>query len=460
MKYKSGIIVKLLSILAFWTLLLLTPHSVKGWYGAGVTPGWNNAYDGLTGMVTNSVLAPSASYTVNASIPLDFRITNPSGNATESEKSIYLKVFRVLHSPLSQNLGDPTSVDSIAMSEDNLFTNNKNGDDSQMPYQTLSLGTLNVFAGETQDFSADVSIDTAGYYQYDLTDLSEESSFIPGHIYAAGFLRIVNPPQTNTLSASTSTSGGEGDGLSTKPPVCSDQAPKSAPVITNFTTGTNSITITWSPAIDPVTYYLVAYGTASGHYTFGNPDVGGKDVRSYTISGLSGDTTYYVVVRAGNGCMPGPFSNEISATPGGIFIAGPATGFQEGVLGIATDTTPEGTPTGTVEGATIDSSCPICRWSIPMLLLAFIASMAHGNFIDKKTPLGKAFLTGILIPIIAHIIFVLINRTCIHPATLSEWIILDLPAWYCRYFLFVAMSVYLIVLAGLHLLYQRKKASK
>ena len=47
--------------------------------------------------------------------------------------------------------------------------------------------------------------------------------------------------------------------------------------------------------------------------------------------------TYYFKVRAGNGCTPWDFSNEVSATPAGVFITAPAIGFEEGVLGVSTD---------------------------------------------------------------------------------------------------------------------------
>lgn len=119
-------------------------------------------------------------------------------------------------------------------------------------------------------------------------------------------------------------------------PVCDDAKPGSAPVLTSVSVGTNSVTLFWNAASDPVTYYLATYGTSSGAQTWGNPNVGGSSARSYTVSGLSGGTTYYFKVRAGNGCKPGDFSNELSATPGGGFIEGPAAGFIPGVLGEAT----------------------------------------------------------------------------------------------------------------------------
>jgi hypothetical protein len=44
---------------------------------------------------------------------------------------------------------------------------------------------------------------------------------------------------------------------------------------------------------------------------YGVPNAGGRETTNYTINGLSAFTTYYFMVRAGNNCMPGDFSNEL-----------------------------------------------------------------------------------------------------------------------------------------------------
>lgn len=148
--------------------------------------------------------------------------------------------------------------------------------------------------------------------------------------------------------AAAATSGSNGDSGSgasgASAPTCGNPKPGGAPTLTGASTGTNQVTLTWSPAAGPVTYYLVTYGTSPGAQEFGNPNVGGSGTSSYTISGLSGGTTYFFKVRAGNGCAPGDFSNELSATPSGGFVAGPAAGFTPGVLAEQTEATKEASP--------------------------------------------------------------------------------------------------------------------
>ncbi len=145
---------------------------------------------------------------------------------------------------------------------------------------------------------------------------------------------------TRTVAASSaagsttqalSSAGGGGT-----PPVCSDAKPGSAPTLLSAIGGVNSVILNWSKAKDPVSYYLATYGLTSGQQQYGNPNIGGPGTSSYTVQGLSGGTTYYFRARAGNGCAPGDFSNELSATPQGAVVSEPAAGFAPGVLGETT----------------------------------------------------------------------------------------------------------------------------
>jgi hypothetical protein len=96
--------------------------------------------------------------------------------------------------------------------------------------------------------------------------------------------------------------------------LCSDTPPGSAPKLISATAiSTAKILLKWTAASDPVSYYLLSYGVTSGQYIYGNPNVGGHDTTSYVVGGLAPNKKYYFVVRAGNGCSPGSFSNELSA---------------------------------------------------------------------------------------------------------------------------------------------------
>lgn len=139
----------------------------------------------------------------------------------------------------------------------------------------------------------------------------------------------------SSTSNSSSSSSDSGGGASA--PSCNDKAAGGIPTLLSATvSGPNSVSLTWSKAADPVTHYVVTYGLSSGEQRYGNPNVGGKDTTSYTVGSLSGGTTYYFKVRAGNGCNAGPYSNELSATPSGGIVTGPASDFQAGVLGAKT----------------------------------------------------------------------------------------------------------------------------
>lgn len=140
------------------------------------------------------------------------------------------------------------------------------------------------------------------------------------------FVTYTETPASGNYVTSSSTGSPEA-------PVCGDSKPVSSPkLVYAKASGRNEVTLVWSKALDPVSYYLVAYGTKPGTVEYGNPNVGGKDTISYVVKNLQNDQTYYFKVRAGNGCMPGDFSNEVAVKVSGDSVSGPATGFKSGVL--------------------------------------------------------------------------------------------------------------------------------
>ncbi|RJQ24984.1 fibronectin type III domain-containing protein, partial [Candidatus Parcubacteria bacterium] len=149
----------------------------------------------------------------------------------------------------------------------------------------------------------------------------------------------------NTVSSSSGDSGSN-NSSSTTPNVntsavalaCGDTKPAVAPILLSANqTGPNEVTLNWSKAQDPVTYYLVAYGLSPGSFEYGNPNVGGADTTLYVIQNLSAGKTYYFKIRAGNGCTPGDYSNEIPVVVSGTTLETIPDGFVEGVLGVESE---------------------------------------------------------------------------------------------------------------------------
>jgi len=132
-------------------------------------------------------------------------------------------------------------------------------------------------------------------------------------------------------------------------PSCNDTKPSATPILRSVSAGANSVTLNWTDAATNASYYVVTYGDGPGKQQYGNNNIGGYGTTSFTVSGLSGGITYYFRVRNGAGCATGEYSSELSATPGGGVISGPAAGFAAGVLGAKTQIT-EGSDQGMSNG--------------------------------------------------------------------------------------------------------------
>jgi hypothetical protein len=224
----------------------------------------------------------------------------------------------------------------------------------------------------------------------------------------------------SVLGSSTSNS-------SSNPPVCSDEAPKGAPVLLSvISNGPNSVTLNWSEAPDPVTYYLVAYGTEPGVFTYGNPNVGGKGTTSYTVNNLSGGVTYYFRVRAGNGCTPGPYSNVRTVQPTGGVIIVPPTGFEPGVLGVVTEATPAGEVQGDTTEVSVPALCASCIWWPILLGEAFFLSVLYALRRDVLS--RKRWWGGLAIGAIALLIWWLLNKDICQNGVMNL-VFFMLPCW-------------------------------
>ena len=316
-----------------------------------------------------------------------------SGNIYQNQKAIFDLTLGFIASdlpPILTEIFAPTSSDWLEIYNPNnqalnlvdwkikdLYGNTKNINETLLPnqYKIFTFSNWLNSAGDT-------------VYLYDsqdnLIDSRIYSSSVVGQSYSrqSGSLWCQTDPTPNTINnPCLSQSDGQVAGISTSnPPAnnqCTDTPPASAPILNSITAGLNSVTLSWSEGLGPISYYLIAYGDQSGLYQFGNPNIGGQGTISYTINDLSPNQTYYFVVRAGNGCAPGPFSNELSTATSGIPIL-PNTipsGFQPNVLGESTevDIITAANPSGSVAGI---SNCS-GNW-IPLLwLVALLLNLIY-----------------------------------------------------------------------------------
>ena len=124
---------------------------------------------------------------------------------------------------------------------------------------------------------------------------------------------IKAPTVTVTVNENRATSP---SAANAKPPVCSNTPPYSAPNLFQVSTTQTEATLSFTPIRDNISYYFVAYGFTPGDMRFGTSfEMGPYDgVINYTVSMLTPGTTYYFMVRGGNGCATGPWSQSVAAT--------------------------------------------------------------------------------------------------------------------------------------------------
>lgn len=135
-----------------------------------------------------------------------------------------------------------------------------------------------------------------------------EGSYGSGEYNVGEVTPTSTPTPTPTPTTATSSSSPAG------PPVCNDTKPGSAPWLYAASAKSNdAILLQFTESADPVSEYVLEYGTEPGKYQFAMSNIGGKGTKSYLVASLSPNTTYYFRVRAGNGCATGDWSNELSA---------------------------------------------------------------------------------------------------------------------------------------------------
>lgn len=199
---------------------------------------------------------------------------------------------------------------------------------------------------------------------------------------------------------------------------CKESRPASPPVLLSAVSQDRSVTLVWTEAQDPVTYYLVRYGLSKQNLEYGNPNIGPRGTTSFTVGELTNGIKYYFQVMAGNGCKPGKFSNTITAVPGGISttsqkLPGNLSIYKQ-VLGDATSSaikkTKEVKHTSSSTSINTQKACAFACQSWPLLVGEAIALLLFFYLAHRHSLIKPVF--SAVIPVFVYILFYRINGTC------------------------------------------------
>jgi uncharacterized repeat protein (TIGR01451 family) len=227
-------------------------------------------------------------------------------------------------------------------------------------------------------------------------------------------------PGVGGLPAGGGGVGGSVAGTSQNGGGCIPPEAPAAPILQSTTAISSSqVKLIWTP-VDRASYYLVAYGLESGKYIYGSPNVG--NVTSYVVGSLTPGLTYYFVVTAvadGNCPAAGPYSNELSSTPG---MAGGILGVKEVLAAPKEGEIGEGISVE-APGEVAGVSTPVCPfWWITLLGETIILGGFYALILKKAKSLRFWWLTAPTLVVLAF----LSDKLAHH-----WWI----PHHYCRYIL-------------------------
>ncbi len=136
----------------------------------------------------------------------------------------------------------------------------------------------------------------------------------------------IAPTATPTPTSASSSNSSSSD---TTTPSCGNPSPgaKAPWLYAANAQDSQNILLYFASADGPLDHYILQYGTTSGNYPYGSQNIGGSGARTALVSSLAANTTYYFRIQAANGCAPGTWSNEISATTNGNNLFGSSTPF-------------------------------------------------------------------------------------------------------------------------------------
>ncbi|MBI3984741.1 MAG: fibronectin type III domain-containing protein [Candidatus Levybacteria bacterium] len=223
---------------------------------------------------------------------------------------------------------------------------------------------------------------------------------------------------------------------------CKNQRPEIPPVLISAEAKDRSVVLTWQPAPEPITHYLVAYARDEINLEYGNPNVG--KTTTYSVTELENGVKYYFKVRGENGCKPGKFSNKLSAIPGfpnrkSVTSTGPKQPNLSIYKTVAVASA-SATPTEEFDDEKAPPPAPLvaaagqslnCSTCVGLQLLGIEMMLLLAFFYLSKRNLRLKQIYSVLIPLLVYLAFYKLNGFCPN------------DSFWCKYFIQLSIIVFM-----------------
>jgi hypothetical protein len=128
---------------------------------------------------------------------------------------------------------------------------------------------------------------------------------------------VLGTPKQTSSSSSTSSStasstGSAGTGTATAP-TCADRKPAAQPDLFQINTTNQAAQLFFTPLADTNTYYISFSKLPNAEEHGAQAQLQREGVQNFTLNALEPGVLYYFKVRGQNGCMPGDWSNIMTA---------------------------------------------------------------------------------------------------------------------------------------------------
>lgn len=176
-----------------------------------------------------------------------------------------------------------------------------NDPDQTSDNRILAMG--DVSSGRYNSVDKDIWIDHVRWYRGDVAYAD-----IPAASPSPTPSPASETPASNTTNATSSVLNEEAK------PSCTQFPPVGTPNLFQANTTPTSAEIFLEPPSAPYDRFFISYGLNSKNHEYGTEFIQNWSTGAvkYSLRDLQPNTTYYVSSRAGNGCMPGEWGNEIT----------------------------------------------------------------------------------------------------------------------------------------------------